>query len=239
MKLIVASKINGFADAIKKQGYDVVASIDSTDELERIFASSESIANTLLVTEKINTKGSLVGVLLNIHEKYPEIRIIFLATGDLSNRFTVNQLYMLASKGIYDLFYQGKIDEQKLVDLIENPKTELDCQEIFDTYDSLSTPQAQAQPEQIEKQIVNESTALDNVVAVTSVKPGTGKSFVSSNLAVTLAMYGKKENGSKPKILLLEGDLQTLSIYTLFGIKDDNYKSVAYSIEGMGKWVLL
>ena len=54
-------------------------------------------------------------------------------------------------------------------------------------------------------------------------KPGTGKSFVSSNLAVTLAKYATPVDNRAPKVLLLEGDLQTLSVYTLFGVKDEDF----------------
>lgn len=78
-RLIVASSIKGLAETIAKEGYDVVQSVDTTNDLQRLFGSSEALANTLLVTEKIEQQGSLVNILLDIHEHFPEVRIIFLA----------------------------------------------------------------------------------------------------------------------------------------------------------------
>lgn len=221
-RLIVASSIKGLAETIAKEGYDVVQSVDTTNDLQRLFGSSEALANTLLVTEKIEQQGSLVNILLDIHEHFPEVRIIFLATGTLENRYTVNQLHMLCSHGIYDLFYEGRITREKIHHLLDNPKESSDCIAIEEKFkefkDIAPTPIAT-----VIKESIKDETIKNNIVAVTSVKPGTGKSFVSSNLAVTLAKYGKKDDGSKPKVLLLEGDLQTLSVYTLFGIKDEKY----------------
>lgn len=232
MKLIVASNIPHFKESLVNNGYDVVAEAKSTDELQRLFGSTEALGNILLVTEKMEIKGSLINILLDIHEHFPEVRIIFLATGDLTNRFTVNQLYLLASSGIYDLFYEGKITIGKIKHLIDNPKLQVDCMEIFEAYKENNrdgAPIALA----LDKDGITADTAKDNVVAVTSVKPGTGKSFVSSNLAVTLARYGKKPDGSRIKVLLLEGDLQTLSVTTLFNARDEehNLKTALKNIE--------
>ena len=222
MKIIVASSLKGLAEAVAKKGYNVVASVRSTDELQRLFGSTEAVGDLLLVTEKMEIRGSLIYILQDIHSHFPEVRIIFLATGDLTNTFTVNQLNTLANNGIYDLFYGGKIDINKIQELIENPKAKIDCSEIFNAYRRMSNDTA-ATPVLKDVNGVEDETVKDNVIAVTSVKPGTGKSFVAANLAVTLARYGKAQGGGAPRILLLEGDLQTLSITTLFGMKDEEH----------------
>lgn len=222
MRIVVASNIDNFANAIKNKGYNVVENVRSTNELQRKFGSTESIADILLITEKIEINGSLVNVVLDIHKHFPKLRIIFLATGDLTNRFTVNQLNTLANAGIYDLFYGSSVTIDKICELIQNPKLPVDCAEIFDAYKKLSND-AENQTFVLENARIAEDTIKNNVVSVTSAKPGTGKSFVSSNLAVTLARYGKKENGDLPKVLLLEGDIQTLNVTRIFNLKDDEY----------------
>lgn len=222
MKIIVASNIENFANAIENKGYNVVEKVRSTNELQKLFASTESVGDVLLVTEKIEINGSLVAVLLDIHRHFPKVRIIFLATGDLSNRFTVNQLNTLAENGIYDLFYEGSVTIDKVSELIQRPKLMVDCNEIFEAYKKMMQDTSLS-ASTIEKARIEESTIKENVIAVTSAKPGTGKSFISSNLAVTLAKYGKLENGQKPKILLLEGDIQTLNVTRTFNIRDEEY----------------
>lgn len=220
MKIIVASSIPNFAEAISDMGYTVVSSVTSTNELQRLFGSTEAVGDVLIATERIEIDTPLIYVLKDIHEHFPGVRIIYLTNGDLENKFTVNQLYTLADMGIYDLFYSGKITSSMIKELIENPRLKIDCAPIYEAYKKMDNS-ATAIMVTEDGRSISEETIRDNVFAVTSVKPGTGKSFVSSNLAVTIARYGKKEDGQKPKVLLLEGDLQTLSVTTLFGIKDD------------------
>lgn len=222
MKLVVASSIPRLTETLINNGYEVTAEAKSTNELQRLFGGTEAPGDILLVTEKMEINGSLINILLEIHTNFPEVRIIFLATGDLTNRFTVNQLYLLASNGIYDLFYGSKITIAKISGLIKNPKLQVDCMNIFEAYKEFNKESGSIAIA-VGNDGIAADTIIDNVVAVTSVKPGTGKSFVSSNLAVTLAKYGKKPNGERPKILLLEGDLQTLSVTTLFGTRDEEY----------------
>lgn len=215
MKLIVASEIQSLINYLEKNNYPIVAKVDNVQDLERLFGSTVAVGDTLLITEKVKTRGSLAATILNIHQHFPEVRIIFFANGDLTNPFTVNQLYSLASAGIYDLFYGGKISTDDVEDMLRNPRLKIDCQDIFDAY---STEKVVIKTE---KEVRN--VTKNNVFAVTSVKPGTGKSFVSSNLAVTLAKYATPVDNRAPKVLLLEGDLQTLSVYTLFGVKDEDF----------------
>lgn len=237
MKLILASGVPGLYEALKDKDYDIVANVKTVEDLRRIFSSSEALATTMLVTEKMENSGSLINTLIDIREHYPEVRIIFLATGTLEDKFAVNQLHMLVSHGIYDLYYEGKITIDKIQYLIDNPKLQSDCRAIEEAYKGFASANLNVNTlgaTSKNDNAINNDAIKNNIVAVTSVKPGTGKSFVSSNLAVTLAKYGKKEDGTHPRVLLLEGDLQTLSVTTLFGIKDDDYnlKTALDRIEG-------
>lgn len=235
MKLIVATTTPKLAEMIKSKGYDVVCETTSFSELQRIFGSSEAIGDTLLITENIQADGSVINGILKIHADFPDVRIIYMASGMLEDPYTVNRMNYLATHGIYDLFCGTSFDIGVVIGLLEHPKTKADCENIFIAFAKNKIPEAKAEEiVQTQSEIVLDRTKVDNVVAVTSVKPGTGKSYVSSNLAVTLAKYGKIINEEKkPRILLLEGDLQTLSVSTIFGIKDDefNLKNVLFKIQ--------
>ena len=75
---------------------------------------------------------------------------------------------------------------------------------------------------------------MDNVYVFTSIKPGTGKSFLSVNTACAIAAYGKvKDSGEKPKVALIEADLQTLSIGTILDIKEDKKKNMKSAMEAI------
>lgn len=68
--------------------------------------------------------------------------------------------------------------------------------------------------------------SMGNIIVISSAKAGSGKSFVSTNLATILALHGHKKNngkGERPSVLLVEGDLQTLSVGTLFGVAESEY----------------
>lgn len=69
---------------------------------------------------------------------------------------------------------------------------------------------------------------VDKLSIISSIKPGTGKSFLSVNIAACIARYGKKINGRPPRVALIEGDLQNLSVGTLLQIQDEkkNLKTV-------------
>ena len=73
---------------------------------------------------------------------------------------------------------------------------------------------------------------LPKLFVVSSIKPGSGKSFVSSNLATAIANYGQPgPDGRKPTVALIEGDLQNLSIGTILGIKEDHKHNLKTAIE--------
>ena len=68
----------------------------------------------------------------------------------------------------------------------------------------------------------NYDRVVPNLAIVSSIKPGTGKSFLSVNIASAIARYGKPtKSGKRPIVGLIEGDLQNLSVGTLLGISDN------------------
>lgn len=176
---------------------------------------------------------TILETILDLHRNMPSVRIIFLAGNvDTNNKEKVLELGTLVINGIFDIHHEQTITKTILVDLINHPRTRDDVSYLLKYMDTNKISEDEIV--QIEDEIEDGGDAqkygYKNVVLVSSIKPGTGKSFVSTNLATDIARFGvKKKDGSRPKVALIEGDLQNLSLGTLLGFEDDekyNLKTV-------------
>lgn len=151
--------------------------------------------------------------LIRFHYRFPNTRILYVSPQIEIRSPSVNQqlstfLYM----GLYDIYEEKKLTKEKIETMLNNCMSYQDA-EIY--LDDLRKQKVNAEEENpyIEGSL---SPGYDNIIAVTSIKPGSGKSFVAINLAAAIAKYGKKKkNEKRPKIALIEGNFQTLSINTL------------------------
>lgn len=191
----------------------------------------------VIVSDLLDGEGVLSGMLPPLKREFHYTRFIYLA-GQLNPRDQerIDELGKLVLNGIYDICIAKVLNLELLDNLIKNPKTEeavsylakniLNNTETMEQFDVPISGLAQA------KNIGNGS--IDNVYVFTSVKPGTGKSFLSVNTACAIAKYGVcKENGAKPRIALVEADLQTLSIGTILNIKEDKKKNMKTAMEAI------
>ena len=191
----------------------------------------------VIVSDLLDGEGVLSGMLPPLKREFHYTRFIYLA-GQLNPRDQerIDELGKLVLNGIYDICIAKVLNLELLDNLIKNPKTEeavsylakniLNNTETMEQFDVPISGLAQA------KNIGKGS--IDNVYVFTSVKPGTGKSFLSVNTACAIAKYGVcKENGDKPRIALVEADLQTLSIGTILNIKEDKKKNMKTAMEAI------
>lgn len=73
------------------------------------------------------------------------------------------------------------------------------------------------------------SINAQNLIMFSSIKPGSGKSTIAVNYALTLAKYGYKLEGTKHqqlKVLLIEGDYQNYSVGVMLSINDNIKKNI-------------
>lgn len=216
--------VNGFQD------YEVIATLSYKKELEEacVFYMPEIV----IVTEGLTGQESLFEILIKIKQKHPTIRIVYLAGGvNLKDTDRVNKLGMLVLGGIYDISHESSISVSFLKDLLDRPKTEEQMSYLTKNLKSKNHKEPSIVQIEIPEEDIEdiEEQGYKNVFVVSSIKPGTGKSFISTNIATAIAKYGKKKpNGESPKVALIEADLQNLSVGTLLGIEDDkkNLKSV-------------
>lgn len=220
--------IEKVAPAVK---YNVVKTISFKNELME--NCLEYQPDLVIVSKMLGGNDILLlPLLIDLKKKLPNIRIIFLCGEvDKNQREKINELGLLVLNGIYDFLPDKTIKLNPLANLIIRPKKYEDVQE-YTKYLVQSNVLYKDEIIEVEEEIEDE-TESDNpykkIFMVSSIKPGTGKSFVSTNIATAIAKYGKlKPDGSKPKVAIIEGDLQNLSVGTLLQIEDDkkNLKTV-------------
>lgn len=205
----------------KFSGYEVVAVAKNRKEI--IDKIRESSPDILLVAETLFGDVPLNMILLNVNKEFPNVRIVYLAGGvDLRNERTLFYLSTLAMVGIYDIYHEKKITAQGLKYLLDHPKTEKDVEHLIQK-SSVKHKTKDVwidfdNPEEVEE----DSFVQKNLFTFSSIKPGTGKSFVSVNVAGAIAKYGKKNaKNERPKVALIEADLQNLSLGTLLNMESE------------------
>lgn len=220
-RIVVATGNNQIDDLVKKHtGYNIVGVSRYTDGLEN--AINESNAEILLVTEVLNGDEDVFSSLLKLKTQNPNLRIIFVVGKlDLRNQRDVDELALLVMSGIYDIVIEPKISIDMLKRAIDNEKTEEDVRYILNASNSKKKSRKEDIEFVVPKELKEDEDLRGNLYAVSSVKPGTGKSFVSVNVAAAIAEFGvPNKEGKPPKVGLIEADLQNLSIGTLLQIED-------------------
>ncbi|WPS85480.1 ATPase (plasmid) [Brevibacillus halotolerans] len=228
-RVLVASGQPQIDDSIKKfENYDVVDAVEYKKEiLEAVEFHQPDI---LLIGEGLSGQEPLIQIMLQLVKDYPNLRIVYLAGYvDLRDEGKVNSLAVLVMAGIYDIVHEQKITVQTLKNILDNPKTEEQTAYLTKRMkDSISKNKNVIEFEIPEDEVKQDDDVYNNLFVVSSIKPGTGKSFLSTNLATAIATYGVEVNGKKPRVALIEADLQNLSVGTLLQIEDDkkNLKAV-------------
>lgn len=215
--------------------YQVIGRINYKKDL---FNISERNKPDLIIISK-NLTGRDIPILecmLNIKHEFPDIRIIYLAGEiDEKNKEKMNELATLVMSGIYDILNGKKITREYLKNLILHPKTREDVSYLLKYVESnviYENEVVEIEEEEEEVEDIQEN-GFKNVYVVSSIKPGSGKSFISTNLAAAIANFGvKKADGTPPKVAIIEADLQNLSIGTILQIEDNekNLKTVMQKI---------
>ena len=222
-KIIVATGIPEYDDNIKKiEGYEYInINIGFKSELKEACINFKP--DILIISEKLSGDEILPEIAIDIKQLMPNIRIVYLAGHvELNNTNKVNKLGVMVMAGIYDIITEKKINKNMILYILEKPKTRHEVEYLLRNFVDKKKEQDvnMEYEEEVEEEIVDDY--YKNVFMVSSIKPGTGKSFVSTNLATCLAKFGEAINGNPPKIAIIEADLQTLSLGTLLAIEDDN-----------------
>lgn len=225
MKRIIVASGNSTIDVeIRKfEGYDVVRAIEYKNEL--VDACLKHEPDILMLGEGLAGQESLMQIMLQLVKDLPNLRIVYLAGHvDLRDEHKVNALGILVMAGVNDIVHERKIGLQSLKNLLDNPKTP---EQMSYLTKRVKDHSAKGKKDHLiefeipEEENDSEEDVYKNLYVVSSIKPGTGKSFLSTNLATAIATYGVEKDGRKPRVALIEADLQNLSVGTLLQIEDD------------------
>lgn len=224
-KILVASGNQQVDDSIYRfDGFTVVASTEYKNEI--ITLCEEHQPDVLLLGEGLSGHESSIQIMMQLVKDFPNLRIVYLAGHvDLRDEHKVNSLGILVMAGIYDVVHERNISIQLLQNLLNNPKTE---EQMSYLAKRVKDSQGKSKRDSLiefeipEEENTQEEDVYNNLFVVSSIKPGTGKSFLSTNIATAIAGFGvNTSTGKRPRVALIEADLQNLSVGTLLQIEDD------------------
>lgn len=210
---IIAKQTKLYPIVQRIPNYTTIYTSDNKDDA-LMSTAHWSHADVLFVVEGAYGDVSTVDFILEIKRMNPSLRVVYFS-GELNteNPDIIYKINELIDVGVYDIYSGRKISEEVIARELNNPKSYADVKRLVDIKRE-NDKQMNSIPHDF-------GSGYRNVIIVSSIKPGSGKSFVSTNLAVGIAKYGKKKkDGSVPKVAIIDGDLQTLSVGTLLGIED-------------------
>lgn len=223
--LVVASGQVAIDEAIKNfEGFKVLGTVQYRKELYEAVKFFKP--DILLVGETLGGKEPLVAILMEISREFPNTRIIYL-TGeiDLGDEVRVNSLGLLVLNGVYDIIQDKKITLQFLEYVLNNPKTFEDVS--FLTKKMVDNQTRRSRNSQIKfvlpkSEGEEEYDCYPNLYMFSSIKPGSGKTFIATNVAIAIASQGVRTvDGRKPKVCLIETDYYNPSIATLLQVEEE------------------
>lgn len=188
----------------------------------------------VIISDYLSGRENMIKLLISIHKEFPDVRIIYLVQS-LSEKNTaqVDAFGALVLNGIYDIVHEDTISIELIEDVIYNPKTERSVQYLTERIlgEGAEINASENGFHYEETKTTEDYRLINNLVAVSSIKPGSGKSFASVNLATAVAKYGK----GNPRVALVEADLQNLSIGTLLKMEENgrNLKTALQAIDSI------
>ena len=223
--ILVATGISDVNKVIQEfEDYQVMDVIDSRKEL--IEKVDFYLPQILLIGENLSGEKNLIETILQIAKEYPEVRIVYLAGElDMSDKSRKIALGTLVLAGVHDIYHESKINVQMLKHLLDNPKPKEAVnylvKELRQNVEKKSSSSRQVILEMEDDD--GEGDIVNNLFMFSSIKPGSGKSFLACNCAVAVGKYGKKIDGRPPNVALIEADLQNLSVGTLLQVEHDKW----------------
>ena len=193
----------------------------------------------VLLSDLLPGDGSIPELLIQLKREHHYVRFIYLAGQiDLRNQDRIDELGRLVLSGIYDIYISEDINLEAIEKLIQYPTKEETvsylAQNILNNASANEFVKEDFLLQELPFAKNADDTSFDNLYVFTSIKPGTGKSFLSVNMACGIAAYGRtKIDGTKPKVALVEADLQTLSIGTILNIEEDKRKNMKAAMEAI------
>ena len=167
------------------EDYEVLTVIDNRALLARMVPLTP--AEIIVVSERLTGDENLFEIILQMSGVSRKPRIFFLAGAlDQKDRERHLLLGMLVSAGIYDIYHGDVLNTEVLKYMLDNPKTKSEMKYLLQNVDSTSCRGGEITMHS--GQAKDTGVSVNNkLIVLSSIKPGTGKSFIAINLALALA----------------------------------------------------
>lgn len=236
--IIVASDtklIQALRESAPAKGFKIVDVLKDKDalfdDLEK-YSKLNDMPDTLFVTDGFDPTSKIPTwqTLIEIKEKYPKLKVAF-ATGDIdkSDSERMYSLAQLVKAGIYDLIVGSSVEKNEVFDFLKLDHKLEDVSGIL-VYDK-----------EINNKTFDSNLGINNVVLISSMKPGSGKTFLATNLAVAIAKFGQNkrlENGQliRPRVAIVDADMLNFSVMTALRL-DDKDKNMITALNQIRRYV--
>lgn len=236
MKKVLLATGHEVLDQYIKQfdGFSVEHSIYTRSEL--LEAVEFFQPDILVVTDYLTGQEVLIEQLIDIKQMFPDIEIIYITVKvDPTDKVRTGQLASLVMVGVYPFLVDKSLTPSMVEEVMNNPPKREEVEWLLRFYRKSSKKKDDLFEISVEEEAYDlEEEGYPNVYLISSIKPGSGKSFISVNVAMTIAKFGKKkEDGTPPKVALIEADLQNLSLGTLLGFKDDEERNLKTAMDAI------
>ena len=211
--------------------FKVISTAERREDVLPYLEKSGQTVDVLLITDALPGNMLLMELLPEIRMSFQGVRIVYI-TAAVTNRDErrLQNLSFLSMLKLYDIVTTPRVNPKIIYDALMHPATVENVawlKRIMDKTEQSTEQKAlditiEDETDEAQQEEAGQ-VGFPNVFVFSSIKPGTGKSFISVNVAATIAEYGQpKENGEMPKIALIDGDLQNLSLGTLLQMDSDN-----------------
>lgn len=218
-KVLMATGIEQF-DALASDinGFEYVGSCKAE---ERLIDDIDRFHPDIVVISDNICNESASGIIKRIRKERTNIRVIyFCGSWDIDDRDRFDELRELSTDyQVYDLIIAEKVNEAVLKKALKTKQGP----GFFNMIEKNRGPAWEDNASELYKGEVN------NLSVFTSLKPGSGKTFLSTNTSCALALYA----GSDKKIAFIEADFDSPSIGTVLGIDLDNGKNIKVAFDAI------
>lgn len=171
--------------------------------------------------------------LLRVHNRFPTLQILLLmpVVDRATTKLELKVVDEIINHGIYPAFIRS-LNIKNVIDLIRSAPTLEQVSFIDDLLGKNRRSNVlKVDTSNYSEERVKSSIGVNNIIAVHSSKPGSGKSTFSTNLALALALYSNNSDGQKLKVGLIDGDSQNYSVGVMLAIQDNLRYNLLIALE--------
>lgn len=174
-RILVATGLPSVDEAIAKiPGYEYIP-VKVGYKRDVIEACVNFKPTIIIVTERLSGPEMLSGILIDLKQKMPNIRIIYLSGEvSLSDVNKVTRLGAMVMAGIYDIITEKVLNKSLIEGVLSNPRSKKDVEYLLRYFvEKRKEQDTDIRYEEEAEEILKEDDTYDNVFMVSSIKPGT------------------------------------------------------------------